>query len=605
MGIFRGPGGTGDATVDASNEATLALAAAQAAELSKNDAANSAAQAATSASNASTSAGSASSSATSASNSASNALTSANNAANAEAGAISSASLAATSETNAANSASAASTSASNASNSESAASISESNAANSASAASTSASNAAISETNAANLYDDFDDRYLGAKASDPTLDNDGDALITGALYFNTVDDLMKVYDGATWLTAFASLSGALLATNNLSDLINTTTARTNLGVNDSTLTLATSGIATGTQTWTSNQGTNATFTVDVPATDLGITAGTTAGPILTSSTGNNATLPTATASASGVVTTGNQTWAGVKTFNSTITGSISGNAGTATTLQTARTINGTSFNGSSNITITAANPQALTIGTGLSGTSYDGGSAVTVAIDSTVATLTDTQTLTNKTISGVDNTLTNVSLTTAVTGTLPVDNGGTGLATLTANNLLAGNGTGTVNLIAPSTSGNIIRSNGTAFESVAPIASTAEAEAGTNNTQYLTPLRLREGVNATGTAPIYAARAWVNFDGTTATPSTIRGSANVSSVSRDATGVYTVNFTTAMPNANYSTVLGGKPTNNSNGQTGYKHSCLESTTSVTLTTVGGGGSNTNAENVTAAIFV
>lgn len=70
------------------------------------------------------------------------------------------------------------------------------------------------------------------------------------------------------------------------------------------------------------------------------------------------------------------------------------------AATLTTARTINGTSFNGSANITVTAVNPNALTIGTGLSGTSYDGSSAVTVAIDSTVATLTDTQTLINKTL-------------------------------------------------------------------------------------------------------------------------------------------------------------------------------------------------------------
>jgi hypothetical protein len=85
-------------------------------------------------------------------------------------------------------------------------------------------------------------------------------------------------------------------------------------------------------------------------------------------------------------------------------------------------------------------------------------------------LATLTDTQTLTNKTISGVDNTLTNVSLTTAVTGTLPAANGGTGLATLTTNNLLAGNGTGAVNLIAPGTNGNILQSNGTAWSSQAP---------------------------------------------------------------------------------------------------------------------------------------
>jgi hypothetical protein len=103
-------------------------------------------------------------------------------------------------------------------------------------------------------------------------------------------------------------------------------------IGVNNSTLTLATSGIATGSQTWTSNQGSNATFTVNVPATNLAITAGTTAGPIVTSSTGTNATLPTATGTNSGVVTTGNQTFAGIKTFSSTIVGSISGNAGSAT---------------------------------------------------------------------------------------------------------------------------------------------------------------------------------------------------------------------------------------------------------------------------------
>jgi alpha-L-fucosidase len=85
---------------------------------------------------------------------------------------------------------------------------------------------------------------------------------------------------------------------------------------------------------------------------TNLGITAGSTAGPIVTSSTGTNATLPIATATASGVITTGNQTFAGTKTFNSTITGSISGNAGTATTLANTRSINGTNFNGSANIT-------------------------------------------------------------------------------------------------------------------------------------------------------------------------------------------------------------------------------------------------------------
>ena len=69
-------------------------------------------------------------------------------------------------------------------------------NAAASASAAATSASEAST----AAALYDDFDDRYLGDKASDPATDNDGDALITGALYFNTVSNAMQVYNGTAW---------------------------------------------------------------------------------------------------------------------------------------------------------------------------------------------------------------------------------------------------------------------------------------------------------------------------------------------------------------------------------------------------------------------
>lgn len=47
---------------------------------------------------------------------------------------------------------------------------------------------------------YDNFDDRYLGDKASDPALDNDGDALTEGVLYFNTTDGIMKVYNGTAW---------------------------------------------------------------------------------------------------------------------------------------------------------------------------------------------------------------------------------------------------------------------------------------------------------------------------------------------------------------------------------------------------------------------
>lgn len=66
-----------------------------------------------------------------------------------------------------------------------------------------------------------------------------------------------------------------------------------------------------------------------------------------------------------------------------------------------------------------------------------------------------------------------------------------------------------------------------------------------------------LRTELNATGSAPVYACRAWVNFNGVTTV--TIRANGNVSSVVRNATGDYTINFATALPDANYAVVFGG----------------------------------------------
>jgi hypothetical protein len=138
------------------------------------------------------------------------------------ASATSSASAAATSATNASNSATAAAASAaaaatseSNASTSESNASTSETNAASSASAAATSASNAASSEAAAAAIFDNFDDSYLGAKASNPSVDNDGDPLEDGALYFDTTNNVMKVYDLGT--TTWFQLTPTVSNQNNI----------------------------------------------------------------------------------------------------------------------------------------------------------------------------------------------------------------------------------------------------------------------------------------------------------------------------------------------------------------------------------------------------
>ena len=75
-------------------------------------------------------------------------------------------------------------------------ASTSATNAANSATAAASSASSALNAKNAAEAALDTFDDDFLGSKSSDPSVDNDGDALADGALYFNTTDNVMKVYD-------------------------------------------------------------------------------------------------------------------------------------------------------------------------------------------------------------------------------------------------------------------------------------------------------------------------------------------------------------------------------------------------------------------------
>jgi hypothetical protein len=148
------------------------------------------------------------------------------------------------SATSAATSAAAAATSATNAANSASAASTSASNASNSATAAANSATAAAAS-------YDSFDDRYLGAKSSAPTLDNDGNALLTGALYFNTTSNELYVWTGSVWTQAaftasgFATLNGAETLTNKtINGANNTLTVRL---ANDVTGTLPVANGGTG----------------------------------------------------------------------------------------------------------------------------------------------------------------------------------------------------------------------------------------------------------------------------------------------------------------------------------------------------------------------
>lgn len=118
------------------------------------------------------------------------------------ASATTSATAAATSATAAASSATAAASSASTASGHKDTATTKASEAASSATAAAASAAAAATSA-------DNFDDTYLGAKSSEPSTDNDGDALSTGMLFFDTTANALKVYTGSAWqITTQASLT-------------------------------------------------------------------------------------------------------------------------------------------------------------------------------------------------------------------------------------------------------------------------------------------------------------------------------------------------------------------------------------------------------------
>ena len=248
----------------AASSATTATTKASEAATSATNAATSASTASTQATNASSSATAAASSATSAASSATTATSKASDAATSETNAGNSATAAATSETNAGNSATAAATSATNAASSATAAASSASGASGSASTAttkaseaSTSATNAATSATNAGNSataaassatsaassFDNFDDRYLGAKSSDPSVDNDGDALITGALYFNSSSNELKVYSGSSWAavaptaTSASDISSGTLADARLSS---------NVTLNDGTQTLTNKTLTT-----------------------------------------------------------------------------------------------------------------------------------------------------------------------------------------------------------------------------------------------------------------------------------------------------------------------------------------------------------------------
>ena len=167
------------------------------------------------------------------------ATTSATNASNSATASANSATASANSATASANSATASATSETNAS-------TSETNASNSATASANSATASANSATSSATTLTNFEKQYLGSKSSAPTTDNDGvtlDASYEGTLYFNSSNDELYVWSGSAWGQASFSAGGFMSQNNNLSDVANVSTSRTNLGLGTaSTLNVGTS---------------------------------------------------------------------------------------------------------------------------------------------------------------------------------------------------------------------------------------------------------------------------------------------------------------------------------------------------------------------------
>jgi hypothetical protein len=558
---------------NAASSASAASSSASAAATSATNASNSATSAATSATNSSNSATAAATSASAASTSATNAATSATNAANSATSASTSASTATTQATNASNSATAAATSATNAANSASAASTSASNAAtsatnaaNSATAAATSETNAAASATSAADSYDAFDDRYLGSKSSAPTLDNDGNALLTGALYWNTSNNSLFVWDGTAWNQAAFDVSDSGVAS------FNTRTGVVTLTSTDVTdaLTYTPASISSA-NTFTANQIISVTDNTNAA---LRITQAGTGNALLVEDEANPDSTP---------FVIKNDGKVGIGTASPSYELEVQAAEPTSRVYAT---------NAALASMIQIANPSnAMMIGKDREGSSGWYGSAGEYVIagngnypmnfwTNSVKTLTITAN--NQVhIGGVTNSGASVERFQIAGTTGPLSAYGQyrysndafpaafrmykskGTTLNSQGAVIDGDGIATVQTYA---------SDGTSWKSVAAIGAVVDGTVSTG----IVPAQLRfsvarpsDGVITTqgafrangdfqfnsgyGSAAVaYGCRAWVNFNGTGTVA--IRASGNVSSITDNGTGNYTVNFTTAMPDANYS---------------------------------------------------
>jgi hypothetical protein len=359
--------------------------------------------------------------------------------------------------------------------------------------------------------------------------------ALATDTLTIAGGTGVTSAYNNTTKTTTL-SIGQAVATTSNVT--FNNVTVNGTLSSDD--ITAANISVA-GNATITGNltvQGTTTTInSTAVAITDVNLTL---AKDATTAAEANGAGLTVVgpTTAATLTYTSADDRWNFNKGLNvANIYGALTGNASTATTLATTRTINGVNFNGSADITITANTTNALTIGNGLSGTSFNGSTAVTIAADATIARRADAHFIGTTSVA-LNRTSANLALTGISSVTLP---GATSGSVQIVPAAIAG--TGTV-LTLPATTGTVITSGDSATVTNTMLAGSIANTKLANSSVTIGSTAIALGATSTTLAGLTSVAATTFTGALTGNASTATTLATARSITASGDAAWTVSF-------------------------------------------------------------